>query len=104
MQLKDYCSKEGVINPQFYQYDSINSAVMSKLKEADVTAFERGDDLRTDIPDGLMSFTNSKSDKINATLSINDYRIPEYHKNNGVTKILIKTSNTSVIGSYLRVT
>lgn len=38
------------------------------------------------------------------TFSINDFRLPEYHMNNGVTKILIKTSEKSVIGSYLRVT
>ena len=41
---------------------------------------------------------------MSTTLSINDFRLPEYHKNNGATKILIRTSETAVIGTYLRVT
>ena len=32
---------------------------MEKLREADVTAFQRGDDLKTEIPDGLINFRNS---------------------------------------------
>ena len=39
-----------------------------------------------------------------ATLAVNDFRLPEYHKNNGVTKVLIKTTEKGVIGTYLRVT
>ena len=47
MQLKDYCPQEKTFNPFFIRKDSIQAAVMEKLKEADVTAFERGEDLRT---------------------------------------------------------
>jgi hypothetical protein len=39
-----------------------------------------------------------------ATLGINDFRLAEYHKNNGVTKIMVKTSVTTTISTYLRVT
>lgn len=39
-----------------------------------------------------------------AVLGINDYRLPEYHKNNGATKIVVKTSQTTTISTYLRVT
>lgn len=42
--------------------------------------------------------------KLSATLAINDLRLPEYHLNNGVTKIVVKTSNISTIVTYLRVT
>lgn len=54
----------------------MNKAVMEKVKEADVTAFERGDDLKTEIPDGLIQFIDSSSKKLKALLSINDYRLP----------------------------
>lgn len=57
-----------------------------------MTAFERGDDLKTEIPDGMVNFRNSSKNKLIATLYVNDFRLPEYHKNNGVTKVLIKVS------------
>lgn len=66
--------------------------------------FERGDDLNTDIPDGIVSFKNASNKSLAVALGINDFRLPEYHKNNGVTKIVVKTSTTSTISTYLRVT
>ena len=52
----------------------------------------------------MVNFRNSSRNNLIATLSVNDFRLPEYHKNNGVTKVLIKLSETSVIGTYLKVT
>ena len=75
MQLKDYCGGDKLLNPIFHRKDELDAAVMQQLKEADVTAFERGDDLRTEIPDGLMKFKNSSKNRLEATLSINDYRL-----------------------------
>jgi hypothetical protein len=57
-----------------------------------VTAFERGDDLVTSLPDGLIAFKEAGKDVLSVELSINDFRLAEYHKNNGVTKIMIKSS------------
>ena len=51
-------------------------AMMERLKEADVTAFERGDDLKTELPDGLVNFRNSTLEDMQVTLSINDQRLP----------------------------
>lgn len=43
------------------------------------------------LPDGLVKFheleLKGSRKKINVTLGINDYRLSEYHRNNGVTKI-----------------
>jgi hypothetical protein len=66
--------------------------------------FERGDDLKTDIPDGIIKFKQVNTHNLSAGLAINDFRLPEYHKNNGVTKIVVKTSETTTISTYLRVT
>lgn len=77
---------------------------MEIIKQADVTAFERGEDLVTPIPDGMIKFKETDKSTMVATVGINDFRLPEYHKNNGVTKMVVKTSMTSTISTYLKVT
>jgi hypothetical protein len=47
----------------------------------------RGIDLKTAIPDGLIKIHELTTQTFNTTVSINDWRLPEYHKNNGVTKL-----------------
>jgi hypothetical protein len=69
-----------------------------------VLSFERGDDLKTDIPDGTVRFLAASKNSMRAVLGINDFRLPEYHKNNGATKIVVKTSESTTISTYLRVT
>lgn len=82
----------------------MNKGVIECLDRADKLNFERGDDLNTEIPDGIVKFKNITQNTLSATFGINDFRLPEYHKNNGVTKILMKTSVTTTISTYLRVT
>lgn len=55
MQLKEVCP-DGRLSPNFSKVDSVNAAVMSCLEKANQLAFERGDDLNTDIPDGTIKF------------------------------------------------
>ena len=77
---------------------------MNKLKIADKESFERGDDLTTSIPDGYVNFKNISEQEIDLVYGINDLRLPEYHKNNGITKIILKDGQNQQIISYLRVT
>ena len=60
---------------------------MSVLDAVDHEALKRGSDMQTDIPDGSINFNKINSSTFDITLSINDWRLPEYHKNNGVTKL-----------------
>ena len=77
---------------------------MNKLKIADKESFERGNDLTTLIPDGYVNFKNISEQEIDLVYGINDLRLPEYHKNNGITKIILKAGQNQQIISYLRVT
>lgn len=103
LQMKEMCPSLG-FSPEFIKIDSVNQRIMDILKVADLEQFQRGDDLKTNIPDGFVKFKEITSDKLSVTLGINDFRLPEYHKNNGVTKIMVKTSLTTTISTYLRVT
>jgi hypothetical protein len=103
MQMKEVCP-DGTLSPRFARVDSVNAEVIQCLNRADQLNFERGDDLKTDIPDGIVQFKEANSNTLTAVVGINDYRLPEYHKNNGVTKIMVKTSETTTISTYLRVT
>ena len=44
------------------------------------------------IPDGAVTFHNASEKFLNYTVQVNDIRIHEYHRNNGVTKISYKNS------------
>lgn len=92
------------LNPRFVRKNSVNEEVLHVFAVANKLNFERGDDLKCEIPDGAIKLKELSESKIKADLSINDFRLPEYHKNNGVTKILVKTSVTTTISTYLRVT
>lgn len=63
----------------------------------------RGVDLKTKVPDGLVKIRDISKDKLYSTISINDWRLPEYHKNNGVTKLDMRAEDQMIV-SYLRVT
>lgn len=43
------------------------------------------------LPDGAVKFYEANDKKLSFTLQINDLRIPEYHRNNGITKITYKS-------------
>ena len=102
-QLFETCP-DGTMSPRFDQKDNVNRAILEQVKKADLEQFERGDDLKTELPDGLIKFKRASENEVNAVVGINDFRLPEYHKNNGVTKILVKTSVTTTISTYQFVT
>ncbi len=77
---------------------------MNKIKAADSESFERGNDLTTNLPDGFCRFKDFNENTLKVTYGINDLRLPQYHKNNGITKIAVKTGNNQQLMSYLRVT
>lgn len=43
------------------------------------------------LPDGAIKFYEANDEKLSFTLQINDLRIHEYHRNNGITKITYKS-------------
>jgi hypothetical protein len=54
--LKYYCDKSDSLMPQFINSTDVNDYLMKQIKEADKEAFERGNDLKTNLPDGLIKF------------------------------------------------
>lgn len=101
--MKEVCPGDR-LTPSFVRKESVNEAVMACLDKADKLNFERGDDLKTEIPDGIVKIKEANKQSLVVGLGVNDFRLPEYHKNNGVTKIVVKTSITTTISTYLRVT
>ncbi len=46
------------------------------------------------LPDGTFTFFKASDQELEVLLRINDITIPEYHKNNGVTKLALKKQNS----------
>jgi len=44
-------------------------------------------DIKGSIPDGTYKFHRLNRTKMEVTVSVNDYRLPEYHRNNGISKL-----------------
>lgn len=59
--------------------------------------------MNTSLPDGKIVLRSFNNQTFEAVLSINDWRLPEYHKNNGVTKLDMRMGDR-VIMTYLKVT
>lgn len=79
----------------------MNKNILALLKEADKQDFAMREDINSSLPDGLFKLhqIDLKGDKkkINVTIGINDYRLSEYHRNNGVTKIAFGDSLFSYV-------
>lgn len=54
------------------------------------------------IPDGTMKFYKLGKGELDVTVSVNDYRLSEYHRNNGVTKLSLSVGASVV--SYVMTT
>jgi len=52
---------------------------MQELIEADHAILKRGKDILASIPDGIVQITKWENESFCSTLSINDWRLPEYH-------------------------
>ena len=48
------------------------------------------------IPDGTMKFHKLNNKEMDVTVSVNDYRLSEYHRNNGVTKLSLEVGSNVV--------
>jgi len=85
----------GTINNQIYQ----NLKAVNKMNFSDIF-----DDYI--IPDGSVYFENANTTNLNITLQINDVRVTEYHRNNGVTKyhanLPIDIDEREVLVNFLR--
>lgn len=46
------------------------------------------------IPDGALTFYEASKDNLTFKIQINDLRIPEYHRNNGITKLKFQTKES----------
>ncbi len=54
--LKYYCERTDSLMPEFNATYNVNEMLMRQIKSADVEAFERGNDLKTNLPDGFYKF------------------------------------------------
>ena len=58
------------------------------------------------IPDGAVVFSQASEKKLDYRVQINDLRLPDYHRNNGVTKFMVKNSKVKekeMLIPYMRV-
>lgn len=58
--------------------------------------------MKTPLADGVMYFHSVGKDSLEMTVSVNDYRLAEYHRNNGVTKLSLSLGAN--IMSYIMTT
>ena len=58
--------------------------------------FVSGRDMKSNyiVPDGTFIFRKASDSELEVILRINDITLPEYHTNNGITKLAIKEVNT----------
>lgn len=100
--LRRYCEETKGLQPIYNYTENMNKEMVDVLKEAEKERFVNGQDLQAPIADGILKFHEISQNKLNITIGINDYRMSEYHKNNGVTKLSLSTD--SIIVSYLMTT
>lgn len=58
--------------------------------------------MKAPIPDGVFRFHQLDDKILDVTVSVNDYRLSQYHRNNGVTKLSL-SFGASVV-SYVMTT
>ncbi|CAK64013.1 unnamed protein product (macronuclear) [Paramecium tetraurelia] len=73
---------------------SINEDIYERIQYLNTQPFYRGRDLDDIwmIPDGAFTFHNANEEYLNVTIQVNDLRIPEYHRANGITKVFFKVA------------
>lgn len=71
---------------------SINRDIYEQVLYLNTMPFQRGADMENLylIPDGAITFHGASETMLNYTIQINDLRLHEYHRNNGITKISYK--------------
>ncbi|CAD8183724.1 unnamed protein product [Paramecium octaurelia] len=68
---------------------TINQDIYHQIEYLHTVPFVRGSDLQDLylIPDGAYTFFEANEKKINMSIQVNDIRLHEYHRSNGITKI-----------------
>lgn len=75
---------------------------MGLLREAEKQTYQHGEDLTIPFPDGTYKFHYLNKSQMDVTVSVNDYRLGEYHRNNGVTKLSVNVGSSFL--SYVMTT
>jgi len=77
----------------------INQQIYEGLQFINLQPFD--DDVDTPglevIPDGAITFSEANDKNLSFKIQINDVRLPEYHRGNGVTKIYLRDSNNKTL-------
>ena len=70
--------------------------MQSKIEFLNQDDFMSGRDMKSNyiLPDGAFIFRKASDSELEVILRINDITLPEYHTNNGITKLAIKEVNT----------
>jgi len=86
--------------------NGINQQIYEGLQFINLQPFD--DDVDTPglevIPDGAITFSEANDKNLSFKIQINDVRLPEYHRGNGVTKIYLRDSKNKTLKNTLRVT
>lgn len=77
----------------------INQQIYEGLQYINLQPFD--DDVDTPglevIPDGAITFSEANDKNLSFKIQINDVRLPEYHRGNGVTKVYLRDSNNKTL-------
>lgn len=88
-------SKNSTINDDLY--DRIES-----LNDYDINELEN-DSVLSVVPDGAVTIHEINDNTFSYTLQVNDMRLPQYHRNNGITKLQYFNKNTNAYSNVLNV-
>lgn len=90
------CQTNGKRNPYFKKPDTtINQDIFKTLQGLNKLKISEDKDVKgVDLlPDGAVTFYSANSTNLSYKAQINDQRFSAYHRNNGVTKIMLKSSD-----------
>ena len=77
---------------------TINEQLFGNLEYLNSQPYKRNQDIvGLDVmADGALTFYEANEQSLKFKIQINDNRIPEYHRGNGVTKMYLNTENGTV--------
>ena len=91
---KEHCPETNKAVPYFARPkgSTINGDIVKSIKVLDKQEYTLGEDLASNehMPDGSITFFEQSKDGIRINVQINDLKLPEYHRNNGITKFAFR--------------
>lgn len=85
-------------NNNFFVFKKIKMGtfLQSKIEFLNADDFVSGRDMKSNymLPDGGYIFRKASDSGLEVILRINDITLPEYHTNNGITKLALKEVNS----------